>query len=223
MFKFKGVSSKDMKVLAEEEDFVAKSSQRVETIRIDGRDGAIYNPLGYSNINIRVRLQILDNSKLDEVLAWLDGEGKFEYEDRITTARFYNDISPQRRATIKFANLRFIRDPFWYKKNDEFVIVTTEVENEGNISSRPIIRLEKDNDETVDITIGGVRFSYTFQESDTYVEIDCEEMEAQYDGFNRNRNLEIGYNFPLLPVGVSNITVHEGDAIIKIKRKDRWL
>lgn len=224
MFKFKTKTSTEMKVLVEEEQhFLAKASQRVEMIEIEGRDGAIYNELGYSVIERPIKVQILDNSKLDDILAWLNGEGTLEYNERVTTARFYSIIEPIRSATIKIASFNFIRDPFWYKATDNYVIVTTKVTNEGNIQSRPIIRLEKKTNNSIDITIGEVRFTYTFPTGDTYVEIDCEEMKATYNGLLRNRQLEIGYEFPLLPVGQSTITIHSGDATVKVKRKDRWL
>ena len=48
-------------------------------------------------------------------------------------------------------------------------------------------------------------------------------MTVLYEGLNRNRQLEIGYEFPKLNVGNNTIVVHSGDATIKIKRKDRWL
>ena len=119
--------------------------------------------------------------------------------------------------------LSILFGPFWYKATDNYTTITTKVTNEGNIPSRPIIKLEKGEDESIDLTIGSVRFTYTFLEDDTYVEIDCEEMKATYDGMLRNRQLSIGYEFPLLPVGESTVTVHSGDATIKVKRKDRWL
>ena len=224
MFKFKGISSDDMKVIVEEEiEFLAKAPQRYDRIEIDGRDGAIFNELGYAVVERPIKAQILDNSKLDDVLGWLNGEGQFEYNNRVTTARFYNEIEPKREANIKVASFNFIRDPFWYKANDDYVTVTSTVTNEGNIASRPIIKLEKGEDESIDITIGGVRFTYTFLENDTFVEIDCEEMKATYEGLNRNRQLSIGYDFPLLPVGESDVTIHSGDATVKVKKKDRWL
>jgi phage-related protein len=224
MFKFKDKTSTEMKIIVEEEsEFLAKAPQRYDRIEIDGRDGAIYNELGYGNIERPITVQILDNTKLDDILGWLNGYGDFEYNNRVTKARFYNEIEPKREANIKVASFNFIRDPFWYKATDNYVTVTTKVTNEGNIASRPIIKLEKGEDESIDITIGGIRFTYTFLEDDTYAEIDCEEMEATYEGLNRNRQLSIGYDFPLLPVGESDVTIHSGDATVKVKKKDRWL
>lgn len=223
MFKFKGISSNDMGVVIEEEDlFLAKASQRYEDIEINGRDGSILNELGYSNIEIPMTVQILNSNKLDDIFCWLNGPGIFEYKDRITNAFFYNDISPERSSSIKVAEITFIRSPFWKKKDDSFMEATTEIINEGNVFSKPIIRLEKVNTDIMDVTIAGVRFVYNFND-DSYVEIDCENYFASYDGLNRNRNLEIDFEFPKLVPGKNKIIVNSGDSIIKIKYKDRWL
>lgn len=96
------------------------------------------------------------------------------------------------------------------------------VENQGNIYSKPIIRLEKTVFKEVEIAINGIRFKYNFEEDD-YVEIDCEEMTVQYEGLDRNRRLVIDFEFPKLKEGNNDIVMYSGDCIIKCKRKDRWL
>ena len=96
------------------------------------------------------------------------------------------------------------------------------VENQGNIYSKPIIRLEKTVFKEVEIAINGIRFKYNFEEDD-YVEIDCEKMTVQYEGLDRNRRLVIDFEFPKLKEGNNDIIMYSGDCIIKCKRKDRWL
>lgn len=224
MFKFKGISSTDMQVIIEEEEhFLAKAPQRYEVTEIDGKDGAIFNESGYSYIERPIYVQCLNIEKIDDILAWLDGEGEFEYKGRITTARFYSQLEPQRNACIRIIDTNFIRAPFWCKADDEYITVTDNIVNEGNRYSRPIIRLDKGTESNADISINDVRFTYTFGENDTYVEIDCEEKETKYEELNRNRNLEIGYEFPKLEVGDNTVTLNSGDCTIKVKRKDRWL
>lgn len=223
MFKFKGISSNDMKVIIEEEEhFLGRAEQRIETTDIEGKDGAIYDELGYSDIDRPIKVQILDVSKLDNILAWLNGEGEFEYKNRKTTGRFYNQLEPERSACIKIIDTTFSRSPFWYKAIDEFVTTAGHITNLGNVISRPILRLEKGTLDDVELTIGGVRFKYHFN-GENYVEIDCEEMTVLYEGLRRNRQIEIGYQFPKLQIGNNTITVHSGDCTIKVKRKDRWL
>ena len=223
MFKFKGISSKDMQVVIEEEElFKARAAKRYETIEIEGRDGAIFNELGYSYIERPIYVQCLNVDKIDDILAWLNGTGEIEYKGRKTKARFYSQLEPQRTSSIRTIDTNFIRDPFWYKANDELLEVTNSVTNEGNIESRPILRLEKNTTESIELTINNCRFKYNFN-NDQYVEIDCEEKEVKYNGLNRNRQIEIGYEFPILNVGENKIIIHSGDCTIKVLRKDRWL
>lgn len=224
MFKFKGISSEDMQVVVEEEEhFLAKAAQRYEATEIEGRDGAIFEELGYSYVERPIYVQCLNINKIDDILAWLNGEGEFEYKGRKTIARFYHQLDPQRSACIRIIDTQFIRDPFWNKAIDNYVTVTNNITNEGNYKSMPIIRLEKQTDSEVDISINGIRFKYTFLTNENYVEIDCKGKEALYEGLNRNRQLEIGFEFPKLEVGKNIIKINSGNCIIKVKRKDRWL
>jgi len=58
---------------------------------------------------------------------------------------------------------------------------------------------------------------------DEFVEIDCEEKTVEYNGLNRNRQIEIGYEFPRLDAGENDIFINSGTCEIQIKSKDRWL
>ncbi len=124
MFKFKGISSNDMQVVVEEEEhFVAKAAQRYEATEIEGKDGALFDTSGYSYVERPILVQCLNINKIDDILAWLNGEGEFEYKGRKTIARFYSELDPKRSACIRIIDTTFIRDPFWNKANDEFEIV----------------------------------------------------------------------------------------------------
>ena len=124
MFKFKGISSTDMQVIIEEEEhFIARAAKRYEVTEIEGRDGAIFNELGYSYVERPIYVQCLNINKIDDILAWLDGEGEFEYKGRKTIARFYSELEPKREGYIRIIDTTFIRDPFWIKANDELVTV----------------------------------------------------------------------------------------------------
>ena len=184
--------------------------------------GAIFEEQGYNVVERPMKVQILNTRKLDKILSWLNGVGILEYKGRITKARFYNEIDPIRKANIKVADITFIRDPFWNKKRDDYVQVQDIVINEGNIYSEPIIKLERNTLDDIDITINDVRFIYHFHD-ENYVEIDFENQTVEYEKNNRNRQIEIGYKFPTLSPGENKIVVHSGDAKLQIKRKDRWL
>lgn len=223
MWKFKGISDDQMRVVAQEEHFKAKASQRLSEIVVDGKDGIDYEELGYANIQRSIFLQMLDTSKLDEILAWLDGEGDFEFEGKVTKARFSFETSPERYVTRFNATVDFVRSPFWYKKTDMFIQIIDKVINQGTVYAKPVIRLERNLTDSIDLSIGGVRFQYNFPIGESYVEIDCDKMSEMYEGLSRSRQIEIGFNYPMIQVGTSLVNVHTGDAVIKIKRKDRWL
>ena len=221
MFKFKGISSDSMNVIVEEEtNIIKKAAQKTEKIDIDGRNGSIYNELGYDDVDFSLKLSIIDISKIDDIFKWLNGKGTFEYNGRITTAYCYTDISTERKATIKSIDVNFTREPFWVKE-DDYITVTNSITNIGNILSYPIIKLTKTTSDKVDITINGVRFIYNFDTD--YVEIDCKEFNASYNGISKNRNLEIDFEFPKLNPGENTITINSGTAKIEINRKDCWL
>lgn len=220
--KIGGKTQLEMGVIFEENDFTAKASQSYRQVEVEGLNGASYSPFNYEDIKRPLPIQLIDLTKESAVYAWLDGEQPLEFKDKVTTVRFYESFALEREGGIKKGKVNFIRDPFWYKKTDEYLTVTNEVENEGTVYSEPIIRLEKGVDSLIDLTIGNIRFSYDFGD-DTYVEIDCQNAKVTYEGLLRFNQISIGYDFPKLPVGESSITVHSGDAVIKVKRKDRWL
>lgn len=226
MFKFNGISSDDMGCIVEEEALLlTRSSQSTEIISIEGRDGSEIDYLGYRNVEIPLSIQLLEKNKLDKIYSWLNGTGQLVYKGKKTKASFPYEISPQRTASIYILGINFIRSPFWTLENDEFLDITsqTSVINEGNVYSKPIIRLEKQASNTVEITIGNIRFIYEFPDDENYVEIDCSAETVLYDNLSRNRQIEIGFAFPTLPVGESSVIIHSGDPIIKIKEKDRWI
>lgn len=153
MFKFKGISSKDMQVVVEEEEhFIAKASQRYEMTEIEGRDGAIFDELGYSVVERPIYVQCLNINKIDDILAWLNGEGEFEYKGRKTTARFYSQLEPQRSSCIRIIDTTFIRDPFWCKVNEDYQLVK---DRKDKKASGEYIHVEDSNNCRAKIGIGG--------------------------------------------------------------------
>ncbi len=135
------------------------------------------------------------NSILDEL-------EKAQSYKNVTHIYSTNEVSPVANVT-------------YYTETDE------KIQNNGNIGSRPILRLEKTTSDDVEMMINNIRFKYHFN-NEEYVEIDCEEKETKYDDLNRSRQIEIGYEFPKLNVGENDIVMYEGDCIIKVLRKDRW-
>lgn len=222
MFKFKGISNEAMKVIPLEEDFFIRAAKKYSEIGINGRDGSLYEELGYSNVVSSMELQILNMVRKDEILDWLHDIGEFEYDGRVTKMRFYDEMQIVRNGAVYTTTANYIRSPFWYSANDQYIDVEDNIDNLGNVYSEPTLYLKGNKNSKVDITVGNVRFLYTF-DSDEYVEIDCEEKTEIANGFSKSKNLEIGFEYPRLQPKTNKVIVHSGNVEIKVKRKDRWL
>ena len=219
MFKFNNISSDEMKVICEEEDnLIPKAALSYE----ENSNGSFYVS-SYANIESSLKLYVMDSSKLSSIYKWLDGEGTLEYKDKVSTAYFFNEIKPQRSATIKTIDVSFKRSPFWYKKADSYIECSNTITNEGNVFSQPLIKIIKGDSDTVDLTINNVRFKYSFPTDESYVIVDCLDCNAYYDGYFRNDNLEIGFEFPKLDPGENQIVTNSGDCQIQVLKKDRWI
>ena len=77
MFIFNGISSTEMSISCENEDFVGRASKKYEETSIEGMNGSSFEELGYSNYEKSVTMYLKDPEKIDDVLSWLDGHGIF--------------------------------------------------------------------------------------------------------------------------------------------------
>lgn len=225
MFKFNNISTKDMNVVVEEEEnLIRKASYKYDKNEISGANGNEYIVNGLNDIEITLKLFVLDVSKIDSILAWLNGAGELEYNGRVTTAYFFAEISPQRAASIKTIDVTLIRAPLWHSKEDYQLVENDETKtNLGNYQSNPIIKLEKTTSNKLTIQFNDVVFSYSFPENEDYVILNTENGNAYYDGLLRNEYLEIDFKYPEMLVGLNEINLTSGDAKIYLKKKDCWL
>lgn len=220
MFVFKGISSEDMGVVAEEEDFFKKSSLSYEEISVAGVNGSVYAANSgrkdvISSFNIFL---IRDNT--DDVMAWLDGEGIFEFNGRAVEMLIYDQVEPLRSSNIKTATINYIRRPIWSDANDYYLQCYGTVQNHGNTVAYPIIHLIGSG--KVDISIGSIRFQYDFK-NDKEVYIDCMKKQETLNGTKKGRNITIGFEYPFLQIGTTDVSTHSGMCEIYFKRRNAWL
>ncbi|MDE8038556.1 phage tail family protein [Erysipelothrix rhusiopathiae] len=220
MMKFNNLSEKELGILIEEPTkILGRAPLRFEQIEIEGKDGSERIPLGYSSLPISLEVQIINPSKTDRLLATLVEKIKVEYQGRYTFADIYDALNIERFVTMQRFTLSLEREPFWYV-DDRY---TTNSTNLGTVFSRPLIRLTKVQSSDVEISINGIRLSYRFGDQEHEVIIDCNRKICTYKGLNRNRNLKIGWDFPILKSGNNEVRFHKGMCIVEFKRKDRWL
>lgn len=217
MFIFKGISSKDMGVVLEDDTpLLATPNIDYEQTDIEGRDGAIYTELNLQDMSITLSATLLNLNKQDAVKTWLRGTGVFEYNGRCKEVRIFDGITYSRHGPFKYRfTVKMIASPFWYI-DDGYMRVTDFVTNEGNCAAKPMIRIVGTGD--VDVTINDVRFVVMLSEEHSEIVIDSgtqSETEPQL--------ISIGYRYPTLQPGYNKVIVHAGAPEIYIKRKDLWI
>ncbi len=220
MFYLNGISNIELGVIALEEDFLSVAAIRYNEISIEGRDGLLYEKNGRADVIYNIALQVLNINKLDDLKSFFNGTIELKFRNRITYFNVYDECVITRNASSVIFNLPIIRHPFWYASNDVYQMVQNEVANTGNELAKPIVKLIGSG--SVDLTINGTRFIYHFDE-DKEVVIDCDKKTETFEGISKSKNIEIGFNYPILIPGSNIVTVHDGVVEIHIKRKDCWL
>lgn len=219
MFYIDNKSNEKLMLYASNEDFLSRAPINYEEIQIDGKHGSDFVEKNYMNVVGSTKIYA-QSDNLDELYTLFTGKHKLKVEEKETNIYFYDTLSTSRYGRYNGFSVNYIRDPFWYKANDDYVKCTDSVTNEGNVVSQPIVKLVGTG--KIDVTIGTIRFIYDFGD-DTEVIIDCKEQSEMFNGLSRSKNIEIGFEYPSLVPGDNAVMVHSGTVEVYIKRKDAWL
>lgn len=226
-FMFKGINSKEFSGLVVNTlPPITKAPKRVETQQIDGVDGEIIIELGYSAYDKDITITLMKLKDLDEIMAWLNGEGELVTSlepDKVYKARVIDGIDYERVYSMKSATITFRVQPFKYELDENPVTLTESgksVTNNGLETSKP--RMTIIGSGTIELIVNGNKFfSYTFPESETEVVIDSEKQDAYLGTILKNRNMT--GEFPILQSGDNTITWDGAVTSIVIEPKSRWL
>lgn len=223
MIKFKGVHASTHSVIVNKLPPFKRATQRINTIKINGRDGVITQKLGYDGYLLPVIITLMDVSKINDVIAWLSGEGQLITDEDTTkyvNACVYNEVSYEKLVTLKEAKVEFlVKDPFRYLVTESNTTLTSpgNVTNNGTYFSQPLIKLTGSG--LVTVSINGRQFTYNFDTP--YVYIDSQSQEAYHSTVSKNRKL--GGDFPFLDVGVNAISWTGTVTEMVITKRTRYL
>ncbi len=221
MFYIDNISSADLGIMLENENFKSRASISYDEIEIEGKDGIGLIPKNFENVEGDIVVYMtLDNE--DYILPLFTGKHTIRIDDRETDIFFYESLDLFSYSQKNAFETHFLRSPFWRKHNDTYTLVTSSVTNLGNVKSKPLIKLKGIANTTVDLTIAGIRFKYHFDE-DNEVIVDCDQQEETYNGISKSKNIEIGFEYPILQVGSNDVAIHAGTCEIYVMRKDAWL
>lgn len=220
---FKGITSDSLDVRVNVLPNIIKPQRRSEIILINGKDGADVVENGFAPYILKCKIMVTDLTKLDTVVAWLDGTGVLITPDDPLKQRYVrvlNQVDYAKLMNWKETEVEFYcYDPFRYLITDaNFTLLAGgNVTNAGTYKSEPLIKLTGSG--YVTVTINGRDFTYNFDTP--YVYIDSKIKEAYHLTDLKNRQL--GGDFPILDVGVNAISWVGTVTEMVITKRTRYL
>lgn len=207
---------------------ITKAAKRVQTDTVDGLDGEIITELGYEAYDKGITITLLKPDKIDEIMAWLNGEGDLvtsNEPDKVYKCKIISQIDFQTLYQMRTATITFRTQPYKYLYKEPKQVFVNPVGsiilvNNGLETSKPIVNIVGSG--TIEFKIEDVTiFSYTFPEDETSVTIDSEKQDAYTGSILKNRNMT--GEFPTLKVGKNNITWSGTILKIEVVPNSRWL
>ncbi|MBO5926382.1 MAG: phage tail family protein [Clostridia bacterium] len=213
---------------------ISKPLQRTLIDVIDGRDGDIITPLGYSAYDKPVKIALTYNYNIDDVIKFFDSKGVVIFSNEPNKYyRFgiYEQIDFERLIRFKTAEVVFHVQPFKLAVDEQELAVDVntnpiniKVFNAGNVYSRPIFSITGKG--TVSFNLNGSQLLSISLDADNYekIIIDSEAMNAySVDNLLLNRRVTGDYD-NIKFVGGSNTVTLTGDVSqFTIKNYSRWI
>ncbi len=191
---------------------ISKPSMRTVVEEIDGRDGDLIYPLGYSAYNKELEIGLYGNSyDINDIITFFNASGTIVFSnepDKYYKFSVYDQIDFEKLIKFKEATINLHMQPFKYKLN-EVVKTLSEgdntVTNEGNIYSKPLISIEGSGNIT--IGLNGIDIFEIDLSEETEIIIDCEKLEAYSPITDNLLNRIVTGNYELFRLQSGNNTI----------------
>lgn len=213
---------------------ITKPMMRVTAEEIDGRDGDIVIPLGFSAYDKDITIGLHGQFDLDEVMDFFNQSGKITFSnepDKFYKFAQYNGIDFEKLIRYKTAKVTFHVQPFKYALNEsekafDFSSSATSgelsIRNNGNYVSRPQIKLTGTG--TVNLSINGAQVMVIDMSENPVIILDSTEMNAYApDTSLMNRKVTGNYDNLVLKSGKNIISYMGSLTQIAVNNYSRWL
>lgn len=215
---------------------ISKPAIRTNAETIDGRDGDIVTPLGYSAYDKSFNIGLSKDYDIDEVISYFNSSGKITFSNE--PEKYYNfmltdAIDFEKLIRFKTATVTIHVQPFKYsaiQTNQTFNFNGADlgnfsISNSGNYKSKPIITITGSG--TTNLYLNGNQVLVINLGSNTStIAIDINDMNAYEPNTQNllNRNVIGDYEDCMLNVGKNTISF-SGGAIdsIAIDNYSRWI
>lgn len=211
---------------------ISKPKIRTEVEEIDGRDGDVITPLGYSAYDKEMKIGLYGDFRIDDIISYFDSSGVVTFSNEVD--KFYRyqiieQIDFERLVRFRTATVKFHVQPFKYSRVETKKVLTFDraditslgVRNSGNTIARPIITIEGEGN--ISLYLNGKKiFAIVFGE-DKSITIDTEKMEAYNGNVLKNRHVAGDYDNFVLNVGLNEISWGGRVTKITLENYERWI
>ena len=213
---------------------ITKPQMRVSAEEIDGRDGDIVTPLGFSAYDKELEIGLAGEFDIDDVIDFLNQSGQITFSnepDKFYKFAQYNGIDFEKLIRYKKAKIGFHVQPFKYALNETektFNFSSSassgelSIRNNGNYTSRPTITLTGSG--TVNLSINGAQVMVIDMSQNPVVILDATEMNAYApDNTLLNRAVTGNYDNLVLQSGKNTISYSGTVTQIAVNNYSRWI
>ena len=219
-------------LLVQELPPISKPKIRTEVEEIDGRDGDVITPLGYSAYDKEMKIGLYGDFRIDDIISYFDSSGKVTFSNEID--KFYRyqiveQIDFERLVRFRTATVKFHVQPFKYSNVetkrtfmfDRADITSLGIRNSGNYLARPIITIEGEGN--ISLSLNGKSIFAIVLGEDRSITIDTEKMEAYSGNILKNRHVAGDYDNFVLNVGLNKIGWSGRITKISLENYTRWI
>ena len=229
-----GVNSNSIKgLLISELPPISKPAIRVQQEEIDGRDGDIITPLGYSAYDKVITIGLTYEYVIDDIIEFFNSSGKVVFSNEPEKYYFYsiyNQIDFERLIRFKKAEVTLHVQPFKFSDTENEITYNISgsnelaIRNNGNIYSRPTITITGSGD--INLFINGSQLlTIDLEATSQTIIIDSEAMNAYNSDKTTllNRLVRGDYDNIRLKVGNNLISFTGNVSKVVIDNYSRWI
>ena len=229
-----GINSQSIKgLIITELAPISKAPQRVDQEFVDGRDGDIITPLGFSSYDKVIKIGLTYEYDIDDIIEFFNSSGRVVFSnepDKYYNYAIYDQIDFERLIRFKTAEVTFHVQPFKYSDDENEVTFDLNgspsevyIRNNGNYFSRPTLKIKGSGD--ISLYINGSLLLTMDLGSSREIIIDAAEMNAYNEDRTilLNRLVSGNYDNIRLKQGKNKITLTGNAAYLKISNFSRWI
>lgn len=228
-----GVSSRDIDgLLIQSLPPISKPKMRTSKEEIDGRDGDIITPLGFSAYDKTITIGLKGDYNVDDVINYFNTSGRITFSnelDKYYNFACYDTIDFEKLIRFKTAKVKLHVQPFKYSIDEPPIVENIEsgetvntitVRNTGNINSRPKVTLTGSGSVTLRIN-GKLVLSMTLDDDQTIIFDNMNATDPQ--GNYINRQVTGDYNDLAFHIGKNTITITGMVSHAQLENYSRWI